>query len=609
MKQAARTFKWHGLSSIALVLFSLAAFAIAWVTVELSRQLYLENLYQRSQAILSVQAASLEKYLDKYRLLAPLLARSSDIVQIINSDQVERGRNMAHVLAGMSGAQEIWFQKSSGDVVASNLPQGVGLAYEGIDQYEHAFKAAQGGRLGRQLVFSLDGRSASYVFISPIRRGVVDYGSIAVRVSLEELEQSWALSKDRLAAVDQNGRVVATNQRNWQGLLLYASGLADETAHLGTQDGIIEQRWYDFDFKMVQLSSGQSGTSQLTVMQPLPVLDWSVVLFADTQEVREQSLRAGLIALLFSVIFGGLLWITGERRRRLVERYEQNKRDAVRLERRVQERTKALSDANINLAREVKERELAETELQRAQSGLVQSAKLVALGKMSAAISHEFNQPLGAIRTHAENAQVLIDGGQSVRAQKSLSRIVAMVDRMAAISQMLKGFTRKSNHDVSIVKVSHVVDEVLMLTEPRCKQMNVAIDVQQRNKNLDVRAGQVRLSQVLINLVTNSLDALKGVSAPRIRIAVAVEHDWIVLRVEDNGPGIAEGVITQIFDPFFTTKDVGEGLGLGLSIAYKIIQDLGGQLQYAPSALGGACFIIKLRDPRGFRQHKGQEGT
>lgn len=609
VKRVIRSARWRGFSGAALMAFAAAALVVAWVTMELSSQLYLDNLYQRSRATLSVQAAGLEKYLDKYRLLPPLLARSSDITQILSANEKDRGRNMARVLAGMSGAQEVWFQKPSGAVVASNLPEATGLAYKGISQYEQAFAATREGRLGRQLVFSPDGRSASYVFMSPVRRGLVDYGVIAVRVSLEELEQSWALSKDRLVAVDQNGRVVATNQSSWQGLPLYARRPAGGGRNSETGEGVIERRWYDFDFMVVRLTEPFAKTSQLMVTQQLPVLSWTVVLFADTQEVREQSLRAGLIALLLCVIGGGGLWIVGGRRRRLLERYEQNKRDAERLEQRVQERTKALLAANAKLAREVKEREAAEKELQRAQAGLVQSAKLATLGEMSAAISHEFNQPLGAMRTHAENAQVLIDGGKAERAKKSLNRIVAMVERMAAISQTLKGFTRKASSDVTAVRVSHVIDEVVMLTGPRCKQMNVAIEVVQDNREIDALAGPVRLSQVLVNLVSNALDAMKDEASPQLRVGVVLEPDWVVVRVEDNGPGIAPDVVAQIFDPFFTTKEVGEGLGLGLSIAYKIIEDLGGRLQYAPSELGGACFVLKLRPVGRSPAHAGEDDT
>ncbi|WP_208979532.1 sensor histidine kinase [Pseudovibrio axinellae] len=569
---------------------------VAWVAMQLSSQFYMADLHTRSQATLSVQAAGLEKYLDKYRLLPPLLARRSDIVQILANDGHQRGQNVAKVIAGMSGAQEVWFQKSDGRIVASNLIGDASMAEQGMSSYADALRAAQQGRLGRQLVLSRSGGPASYVFIAPVRQGDQDYGFIAVRVSLEGVEQSWALSKDRLVAVDQNGIVVATNQPSWRGERLVASQTMRRGRTSSKGNGVIERRWSDMDFQLVRLGPPLNKSNFQMIEQDLPVLNWEVVLFADTAQVRQQSVWAALVALLLCVVGSGMFWIAGERRRRLLERIRQDKVYAARLEERVHARTCELSNMNALLAQEVKEREAAEKELQQAQAGLVQSAKLATLGEMSAAISHEFNQPLGAIRTHSENAQVLIETGKTERALKSLGKIVAMVERMAAISHVLKGFTRKAGSDLVPVKVSAVVDEVLMMTGPRCKQIGVCATVVQDDKSIEVLAGQVRLAQVLMNLMSNALDAMGEQDDPRIQISVMRTKQQVTIRFEDNGPGIPEDVAAHIFDPFFTTKDVGEGLGLGLSIAYKIIEDLDGQLRYERSALGGACFVIVLND-------------
>ncbi len=596
MNRTSRSGRCQRVSSIALVTFATFALVVAWGAMQLSTRFYMADLQTRAQATLSVQAAGLEKYLDKYRMLPPLLARRSDIVQILARDEHERGQNVAKVIAGMSGAQEVWFQKPDGQIVASNLIDNASMAEQGMSSYADALQAARQGRLGRQLVLYRRGEPASYVFIAPVRQGEQDYGFIAVRVSLEEVEQNWALSKDRLIAVGQKGIVVATNQFGWRGERLFAQRTTRRGRVARTLKGVIEQHWYDLDFQLVRLSPPFNKSNFQMIEQELPVLNWKVMLFADTSQVRQQSIWAALVALLACVVSGGLFWMAGERRRRLLERIRQEEVYAARLEARVHERTRALSTTNALLAQEVKEREAAEKDLQQAQASLVQSAKLATLGEMSAALSHEFNQPLGAMRTHSENAQVLIGAGKSDRALKSLGKIVAMVDRMAAISQILKGFTRKASRDLVPVKVSAVVGEVLMLTGPRCKQMGVHTQVVQDDKTIEVLTGQVRLAQVLMNLMSNALDAMKVQAEPRIRISVSHHERQVIIRFEDNGPGVPEDVVARIFDPFFTTKDVGEGLGLGLSIAYKIIEDLEGQLRYERSGLGGACFVIALKD-------------
>ncbi|MGV8956133.1 MAG: sensor histidine kinase, partial [Cypionkella sp.] len=112
--------------------------------------------------------------------------------------------------------------------------------------------------------------------------------------------------------------------------------------------------------------------------------------------------------------------------------------------------------------------------------------------------------------------------------------------------------------------------------------------------DLQVRGGPVRLQQVLVNLVLNALDAMRGQPSPAIVISVARLGQTVQLSVQDNGPGIAGTDLSQIFDPFFTTKQVGQGLGLGLSISYNIIKDFGGTLSAHNAQDGGACFVVVL---------------
>ena len=98
-----------------------------------------------------------------------------------------------------------------------------------------------------------------------------------------------------------------------------------------------------------------------------------------------------------------------------------------------------------------------------------------------------------------------------------------------------------------------------------------------------------------MNLVTNALDAMKGVDAPRLVVTVEGDGEVVRLIVEDNGEGLPEAEREQIFDPFFTTKEVGEGLGLGLSICFNIVKDFGGSITAEAGALGGARFILSLQ--------------
>ena len=109
-----------------------------------------------------------------------------------------------------------------------------------------------------------------------------------------------------------------------------------------------------------------------------------------------------------------------------------------------------------------------------------------------------------------------------------------------------------------------------------------------------VRAGSVRLQQVLVNVISNAADAVEGLDDRRIEISAFEEADKVVLTVRDHGPGVPPAIGERIFDPFFTTKGVGKGLGLGLSISYNIVKDFGGSLSVTDHPEGGAVFDIEL---------------
>jgi two-component system C4-dicarboxylate transport sensor histidine kinase DctB len=114
-----------------------------------------------------------------------------------------------------------------------------------------------------------------------------------------------------------------------------------------------------------------------------------------------------------------------------------------------------------------------------------------------------------------------------------------------------------------------------------------------------VRAGSVRLQQVLVNVISNAADAVEGLDDRRIEVSAFEEAGKVVLTVRDHGPGVPAAIAERIFDPFFTTKGVGKGLGLGLSISYNIIKDFGGSLAAANHPEGGAVFRIELQSAAG----------
>ena len=237
----------------------------------------------------------------------------------------------------------------------------------------------------------------------------------------------------------------------------------------------------------------------------------------------------------------------------------------------------------------------ATAELRAAENELTQAVKLAALGQMSAGIAHEINQPLAAIRSFADNAVVLLERGRPDAVRDNLAEIADLTDRMASITRQLKGFARRASGSLGPVSVQAAVGQALALLESRLRRDDVVVDVDLPAGPVWVMGEDVRLQQVLVNLIGNAADAMRTVPRRTLAIALALEGDDALLTVRDVGTGIAETDLPRLFVPFFTTKEAADGLGLGLSISHGIVEDFGGALTAANHPDGGAVFTIRLK--------------
>ncbi len=217
---------------------------------------------------------------------------------------------------------------------------------------------------------------------------------------------------------------------------------------------------------------------------------------------------------------------------------------------------------------------------------------------MSAALSHEFNQPLGAARTYADNAAILLDRGRSDEARANLARISALIDRMASISKHLSNFSRKPKQALTAVSLPEVIEAAVEITALRLKTAKAELILDIPAAPPKVIAGPIRLQQVLVNVLSNAVDATEGRAQPTVTLSLRQEGAFIVISIRDNGAGVPQSLLPRIFDPFFSTKGVGKGLGLGLSISYNIIKDFGGKLEVASTDETGTDFAIWLRSTK-----------
>lgn len=211
----------------------------------------------------------------------------------------------------------------------------------------------------------------------------------------------------------------------------------------------------------------------------------------------------------------------------------------------------------------------------------INSAKLASLGEISAGIAHEVNNPLTIIQGKVEAIYSQMSRGnhspETVRPH--LERITAMVERITRIVRGLKYFARDASNDPDLeFSVQNMVQEVQSLCMMKIKEHGIQLDVTLPEEEILGFGREVQLSQVIVNILQNAIDSIKGLPQARIELKIESKNDRCYFSISDNGPGIPDSIKEKIFQPFFTTKPVGKGTGLGLSIAHGIIQQHQGEL-------------------------------
>ncbi len=232
------------------------------------------------------------------------------------------------------------------------------------------------------------------------------------------------------------------------------------------------------------------------------------------------------------------------------------------------------------------------------QEELVQAGKLAALGQLSAGIAHEINQPLSAIGHYSHNGVRLIQAGRLDETEKNLNQISNLTRRATVIITRLKSLARKQQDNFVAVDLQQVVENVLLMLAGDEVRKQTDINVTFSESQHQVYADPVQLEQVVLNLLTNALDAIRDQTEKRIDIHCVHNRDRMDIYVRDNGPGISSELNESIFEPFFTTKRRGQNLGLGLSISYNIIKNFGGKLTVENTSQAGASFCIQLPEYR-----------
>jgi signal transduction histidine kinase len=247
------------------------------------------------------------------------------------------------------------------------------------------------------------------------------------------------------------------------------------------------------------------------------------------------------------------------------------------------------------LVRDVSERKKLDDETRDIYHQLLQAEKMAALGQTISGVAHELNNPLATILSWAERLTHKTSSDSPLR--QGLETILSESDRAARIVRNLLTFARKRQTTRAMVDINQVVRETLALRAYEQSVSNITVIDALAAGLPQVFADGHQIQQVLLNLVINAEQAMLSANG-RGSLVVRSWHDAgqesIIFEINDDGPGVPEALQPKIFDPFFTTKEVGKGTGLGLTVAYAIVQEHGGRIRLETRPSLGASFCVEL---------------
>ena len=550
-------------------LFCVLALSVIYYTNQMLSQRFTEATRNRAEVRLTLYVGNLMSELQRNSIVPQLLARDPELIGALNS--ADYSRSTARLLSFVDeiGAASLMLYDRDGRVVAATDRNRLGENHK-VESY---FIEAQ--RASNTVFTALQRANEGYVFLYSrrIEASGVALGVISVEVDLQKLERSWAGTTDAVIVKDSSGTIILATEPRWRGL-----DEATATALQEAPNSLERALRATQDWNSLSVDAYVRGEAVLRREMRVPFQGWSMVSFTAYASIREQV--NGVLALEimgFALFLALALWL---RTRRASSRVVLFQRESAELR-----------QLNARLQREIAEREKVEKTLQVAEQTLAQSSKLAVLGEMSAAVSHELNQPLAAMKTYLAGARLLLQRKRLDEALSSFQRIDDLIDRMGAITRQLKSYARKGAEAFEPVDTRAALSSALAMMEPQLKTRKVNIARTLPSEPVMILGDRLRLEQVIINLLRNALDATKGVKDPSIDIILAV-GETVSLTIRDNGTGVDD--LDALFEPFYTTKQPGEGVGLGLAISSGIVNDLGGRLTARNAKVGGAVFELQL---------------
>lgn len=554
---------------LALVLLLVVAVATVWITNRLLTDRFTESTRSKAEVRLALNVGNMISELQRSRIVPQLLARDPTLIGALNSNDFSQSTQRLISFVEEIDAASLMLLDLDGRTVAATDRNLLGTNLRNEPYFVDSLRS-------NATLFTVIPRETGgyrFVYTRRVESGVNVLGVIVAEVDLQKFERAWAGISEAVLVTDGSGTIILATESRWR-------GLSEEAAlELQTPQNAIERALRaTADWSVLPPDAYLRGEAVMRIESRVPFRGWRITSFTTYASVRE---RVNAVLALEIMGFAILLALAF---------YFLSRKTALRMAM-FQRESAELRALNTRLQREIAERERVQETLAVAEQTLAQSSKLAALGEMSAAVSHELNQPLAAMKTYLAGARLLLRRNRPEEAIASFGRIDDLIERMGAITRQLKSYARKGGDTFSPVNMGDALVSSLSMMEPQLRQRHVQIAQVLPDQPVLVMGDQMRIEQVMVNLLRNALDATKSVANPEVEIILAA-GETATLSVRDNGNGIED--LDNLFEPFYTTKQPGDGVGLGLAISSGIVNDLGGRLSARNGQRGGAVFEMQL---------------
>ena len=582
-----------------LLLLAICLAATAFLVRAVAVDYGARDVSRTAQERLRLISATLSTSIERFRYLPDVVARSREIEDLFRQSATpEQGlaaNQLLKRISDASGAMALFVTDRTGLTIAASNFDSPGSFIGQNYSYRPYFLDAIAKGFGNYYAVGATTGQPGYFLATPITLDGAVAGVAIVKIDLLPVEEQWRDAGETVAMNDSQGVIFLSSEPQWR----YTAIGAVSPAQLRQ---LTEERRYgdatigaagitlrnEGGYEKAQLGSADAPQRLLATASFGPD-GWVLNYFADLGSVERLANTLALAAVLALMLAAAALMIFLQRRKaQAVAR-----RAMEVLEARVDERTSELRQTNDRLATEITERQEAERQLDVTRTNLTQAEKLAAIGQSFAGLAHEINQPLAALQTYIASTRLLVERGKLDVAKGNFDTMGDIVGRVSDLTNQLKRLARRKDEDFVELDLGQQVRRTLTLLKFRFADLGIAA-IDRLEEGVIVHGSGTQLDQVVLNLLNNAIDAVRHVEEPQIEVAIETGEGVCALTISDNGCGIDAAEQARLFEPFHTTKAAGEGLGLGLATANRIVTDHHGRLTYFAPALGGAGFRIEL---------------